>query len=73
MLKNIKRDMAQHPQLALPNDPDEEIWREYELIKINLISFDDHLVIILQVPLPATFLVMDVYKIYSLLIVQVIL
>ena len=47
---NIKRGMAQHPQLASPNDPNKDTWSYYNLFQINPIVFDDHLVVILQVP-----------------------
>ena len=43
--------MAQDPQMALPNGPQQDIWTCYELLQINLIVLDDHLVGILQLPL----------------------
>ena len=56
--------MAQHPQSALPSDPNQYIWRYYELFQINPIVFDDHLFI--QVPLVDKSLIMNVYKVYNL-------
>ena len=32
ILENIKRGMAQHPQLHLQNDPDQDIWSYYKLL-----------------------------------------
>ena len=52
--------MAQHTELALPNDPNKYISSYYELLQVNPIVFDDHLVVILQVPL-----IDKVYKVYN--------
>ena len=51
MLDNIERGMAQHPHLALPNDPNQDLWSYCKLLQINPVVFHDHLIIILQVPL----------------------
>ena len=51
VLENIKRCIAKHPQLALPNNPNKDIWNYYELLLTKLIVFDNHLVISLQVSL----------------------
>ena len=51
ILENIKRGMAQCPQLPSPNDLNQEILSYYDLHLINLIAIDDHLAIILQAPL----------------------
>ena len=32
ILENIKRGMAPHAQLALPNEPNQGIWSYYELL-----------------------------------------
>ena len=58
--------MAQHPLLALPCHPKKDVWNYYELLFINPIVIDDHLVIILQVPLFNKSLIMNVYKACSL-------
>ena len=39
-LENINRCMAQHSCLALPHDPNQDIWSYYKLLLINPIVFD---------------------------------
>ena len=51
ILENIKRGMAQHPWPALPNDCNQDIWSYYQLFWIKQLVCDDHLAVILQVPL----------------------
>ena len=62
--------MAYHPQLALPNDPNKDIWSYFELLQIHPVVFDDYLVIILQVPLVDKSLIMNVYRVYNLLMLH---
>ena len=64
--RNIKRDMAQDPQLPLPNDPNQDIWGYYELLRINPMVFDGCLVIILQLTSVNTSLITNGYKVYNL-------
>ena len=58
--------MAQHPQLALPNDLNKDIWSYYKLLWTNPIVFGDHLAVILQVPLFDKLLVINLYTPYNL-------
>ena len=60
--------MAQHPMLALPNDPDEDKWKYYEWFQINPTIFDDHLVLMPPVSLVNESLDMNVYKVCNLTI-----
>ena len=48
--------MIQHPCLTLPNDTESDNLIYYKLLQINLIVIEDHLVVLLYVPL--------VYKIF---------
>ena len=63
--RGVRNYMAQHLHLALPNDPNKGMWNFYELLQVSPIFFEDHLVIILPVPLVDKFLVLNVYKIYK--------
>ena len=58
--ESIKRGMAKHPHLPLPNDSNQDIWSYYKLLQKDPIVFDDHLVIILQEPLVDKPLAMNV-------------
>ena len=42
------------------------MWSYYELLWINPVVVNDHLVIILQAPLVEKSLIINVYKVYSL-------
>ena len=53
--------MAKHPQLALSNNPGEDISSYYEVLQINPMVFDNHFIIILQVPLVNESLIMNIY------------
>ena len=63
MFENSEKGIAQHPQLALPNGPNEDIWCYNGLFQINPIVFDYHLVMMLQVPLVDKSLIMNVYNV----------
>ena len=65
--------MDQHPWLALPNDPDTDICNYYEFLLVGPIVFDDHLVVILQMPLVDISLIMNVYKVNNLPVLHSIL
>ena len=58
--------MAQCPQLALLNYSNQDIWSYYELLQINPVVSEDHLVIILQAHLVDMSLIMNMYKDYNL-------
>ena len=73
ILENVKRGMTQYPSLALPNDPSQDIQSYYELILINLVVFYDYLIIIRQVPLVDKPLIMNVYKVYNLPVLHLVL
>ena len=58
--------MAQQPQLALSNDPNQNIWSYYKVLWINPIGLDDHLVVILEISLIDKSIIMNMYNIYNL-------
>ena len=54
--------MRQNPRLALPYDPDQDIWSYYNIMRVSPIIMDDFLLLILTVPLVDQSLQMDLYK-----------
>ena len=62
---NLNRGMAQHPHLTLPNDPYKDIWSYYELLQVSPIVFNDHIVVILEVPVVDKYVVINDYKTYN--------
>ena len=67
MLKKVKLDITSYPQLALPVDPDHDIWSYYILLEISPLVLDNLLVMI---PLIDKSLSLAVYKAYSLPIIH---
>ena len=61
IFENIKKGIVQHPQLALPNNFNQNIWSYYKLLCINATVFDNCLVAILQVLLVDKLLIMNVH------------
>ena len=57
----------------MPYDPNQDIDNYDELLQINSIGFDDHLVIILRVPLVNRSLIINVHKVYYLPILHPVL
>ena len=64
VLKNIKRSIAWYFLVASPNTPDKDIWSYYELLLVSPVDTDEHLVVIIQVPLVDKSLIMNVYEVY---------
>ena len=62
--------MLLYIQLALPNNPTQDLWAYFELLSISPKVLHDHLVIVLQVPLVDKSPIMYVYKVYNLLILH---
>ena len=58
--------MRQNPRLALPYDPDQDIWSYYSIMRVSPIIMDDFLLLILTVPLVDQSLQMDLYKVHNL-------
>ena len=66
VLKSIQEEMRQNPRLALPYDPDQDIWSYYSIMRVSPIIMDDFLLLILTVPLVDQSLQMDLYKVHNL-------
>ena len=66
MLAEVKEEMKQNPRLELPYDPQKEIYKFYEVIKITPIVIEDVLSLVLTIPLIDRSLQMNVYKVHNL-------
>ena len=66
MLAKIKEDMRTNPRLKLPEDPEENIWAYYPIMKVTPIVVQKALVLELSIPLIDQSLEMDIYKVYNL-------
>ena len=66
VLKSIHEEMRQNPRLALPYDPDQDIWSYYSIMRVSPIIMEDFLLLILTVPLVDQSLQMDLYKVHNL-------
>ena len=66
LLRHIKDKMKENPRLELPYDPDKDIWKYYEVMKITPLIVEDLMVILLTIPLTDKSLTMNVYKAHNL-------
>ena len=66
ILERIQEDMKRNPRLRLPEDPNENIWKYYEIIRVQPIVMENFLAIILTLPIIDTSLQMSVYKVHNL-------
>ena len=66
LLANIQEEMKQNPRLELPYDPQTEIYKFYEVMKITPVVVGDVLSMLLTIPLVDKPLQMNVYKVHNL-------
>ena len=66
LLRHVKEKMRENPRLELPYDPDENIWKYYEVMKVTPIIVEDLMVVLLTIPLTDKSLTMNVYKAHNL-------
>ena len=66
VLQAVKRDIASHPRLAVPYDPETHIWKYYRLISIYPVVLKDYLVILLEFPLVDKTLKLNLYQVHNL-------
>ena len=66
MLAEVKEEMKQNPRLELPYDPQTEIYKFYEVIKITPVVVEDVLSLLLTIPLIDKSLQMNVYRVHNL-------
>ena len=66
VLDQVKDGIHSTARLALSEDPSQNIWTYYNIIKITSIVMDDYLMIILTIPLIDSFLNVNLYKVHNL-------
>ena len=66
LLAEIQEEMRQNPRLELPYDPQTEIYKFYEVMKVTPVVVEDVLSMLLTIPLIDKSLQMNVYKVHNL-------
>ena len=66
LLAEIQKEMKQNPRLELPYDPQTEIYKFYEVMKITPVVVQDVLSMLLTIPLIDKSLQMNVYRVHNL-------
>ena len=73
ILHKIETDIKLHARLTLCEDLETNIWSYYRTIKLTPIVLEDYLMLILTVPLVDQSLHMNLYKVYNLPMLHLIL
>ena len=73
ILHKIETDIKSHARLKLCEDPETNIWSYYRTIKLTPIVLEDYLMLILTVPLVDQSLHMNLYKVYNLPMLHLVL
>ena len=66
VLDQVKNGIRSNAQLALSEDPSQNIWTYYNIIKVTPIVIDDYLMVILTIPLIDSSLDVNLYKVHNL-------
>ena len=66
LLAEVQEEMKSNPRLMLPYDPQTEIYKFYEVMKITPVVVEDVLSMLLTIPLTDKSLQMNVYKVHNL-------
>ena len=66
ILLHAKEVLRSHPRLKLPVDPRDKLWEYYTYLKIVPVVLDDHLIVVLQIPLVDLSTTFQIYQIYNL-------
>ena len=66
LLAEIQEEMRQNPRLELPYDPQTEIYKFYEVMKVTPVVVEDVLSMLLTIPLIDKSLQMNVYRVHNL-------
>ena len=66
VLNQVKDGICSNAQQTLSEDPSQNIWAFYNIIKITPIVMDDYLMVILTIPLIDSSLNMNLYKVLNL-------
>ena len=65
VLDQVKDGICSNTQLTLSEDPSQNIWTYYNIIKITPIVMDNYIMVILTIPLIDSSLNMNLYKVYN--------
>ena len=71
LLKEVQEEMKQNLRLKLPYDPQEEIYKFYEVMKVTPVIVEDVLTMLLTIPLIDKSLEMNIYRVHNLPALQV--
>ena len=66
VLEQVKDGIQSNAQLMLSDDPTQNIWTYYNIIKVTPIVMDDYLMVILTIPLIDSSLDVNLYKVHNL-------
>ena len=66
VLDQVKDGIRSNAWLALSEDPSQNIWTYYNIIKVTPIVMDDYLMVILTIPLIDSSLDVNLYKVHNL-------
>ena len=66
VLDQVKDGIHSNAQLTLSEDPSQNIWAYYNIIKITPIVMDDYLMVILTIPLIDSSLNVNLYNLHNL-------
>ena len=66
VLYQVKDGIRSNARLALSEDPSQNIWTYYNIIKVTPIVMDDYLMVILTIPLIDLSLDVNLYKVHNL-------
>ena len=66
VLDKVKDGIHSNARLSLSEDPSQNIWTYYNIIKVTAIVMDDYLMIILTIPLIDSSLNVNLYKVHNL-------
>ena len=66
VLERVKDGIQSNAQLMLSEDPTQNIWTYYNIIKVTPIVMHDYLMVILTIPLIDSSLDVNLYKVYNL-------
>ena len=66
VLKQVQEGIRSNAQLRFSEDPYENIWAYYNIIKVTPIILEDRLMVIMTIPLIDNSLDMNLYKVHNL-------
>ena len=71
LLEEVQEEMKQNPRLKLPYDPQDEIYKFYEVMKVTPVIVEDVLTMLLTIPLIDKSIEMNIYRVHNLPALQV--